>query len=125
MTGTVVQFPPPARMPEAFANVAEALAWYTAMWWRPSLVPPVDATGDEAIDAYTATVFAALLQFPSVTVRLAHLHDKAATQDRHARLLKVEGHPGAEAHERTRDVLRKWADEISDAATAQVGGGAA
>jgi hypothetical protein len=121
---TIVIFPRPSA--SRFLSVASALAWYAARDLRPTTIPPIDAVFEPTGDTYLATIFAGLLAMPTATARIAHLHAKADEQDRHRAALDLEGHPGSDAHAAVRDALRKWARELSEAATeATFTGGAA
>jgi hypothetical protein len=119
----VVQFPPRSPRASSMIGVVAALDWYAANNLRPSTIPPVDAVGEETSDAYLAGVFSGLLAM-AARGRVAHLQAKAEEQDRHRAALDREGHPGADAHRRVRDVLRRWADEISGATSMAAGGAA-
>lgn len=123
---TVITFPSPATAP-AFRTMPEALRWHEARRTRPTTAPPVDAVGEPTADMYLATIFAGLLEMPTVGARVAHLHEKATEQDRHRARLDLEGHSGSTAHARVRDTLRKWARELQEASAeaAFEGGGAA
>jgi hypothetical protein len=125
MTATVLTFP--ARRSshvEDFRTVAEALRWYEAKRLLPGYAPPIDATGDMLSDQYLSTVFAGLLKM-GLPTRIAHLHLKADEQERHRAHLDLEGHPGADAHAKLRDILRRWAGDLADAAMEPTTGGAA
>lgn len=121
---TVVQFGPPPGM-----DFLSALAWYSRNRRLLSqTVPPVNATGDQAADAYLAAVFAALTapDFGPVLIKLGHLTLKAQEQRESAARCfgSARRHPAeadayraaARIHCQIAMILSDWAAQIATAA---------
>lgn len=115
-----------------FRNVSDALDWAIATR-APALtiVPPVDVTGDEYVDAYLATVFEQLRHLPTLSDRIEHLNDRASVEDRQCmRVLSSAGEKGdpeydaqmaaAAIHRGCCEKMRQWAQELADAAAEAV-----
>lgn len=113
--------------PPIFRNISDALDWAIATGAPTATVtPPVDATGDEYVDAYLATVFEQLRHLPTLSDRIEHLNDRASVEDRQCmRVMSSAGEKGdpefdaqmaaAAIHRGCCDTLRKWAQALHDA----------
>lgn len=113
MTATVLSLRP------AFASLTDALAHYGRRAWpASSVVPPVDATGDDLADAFLAAIFGRLATMDSAVARILLLTEKIRTEARHVEALDglrrdLPAIRAAAEHRRTLDILRRWAGEIS------------
>lgn len=118
----------PLRRFPAFASLADALDSFHRMGWRPSQwSPPVDATGDEQVDVTLAAVFARLIRLESRTAQMQCLLLSAESNECHADRIASAAHAfgveeelgwrrAADVHRRAAKVLRRWIDELADAA---------
>lgn len=118
--GEVVIFPPRAPFRTFLEAITAARSW-------PFISPPVDASGDPAVDSYLVTIFNGICRMDSVAARLAHLREKADDNERRAeqidRARTITTRPSADAdylraadaHRLLARTLRKWATEIGDA----------
>lgn len=113
MTATVLTLRPD------FASLSDALAYYGRRAWPAiSVVPPVDATGDDLADAFLAAIFGRLVSMDSAVARILLLTEKIRTEARHVETLDGLRHDlpairAAAEHRRTLAILRRWAGEIS------------
>ena len=113
MTATALTLRP------GFASLTDALAHYGRRAWpASSVVPPVDATGDDLADAFLAAIFGRLATMDSAVSRISLLTEKICTEARHIEALDGLRHDlpairAAAEHRRTLAILRRWAGEMA------------
>ena len=76
---------------------------------RPAARPPVDATGDEFVDAYLSGVFDQLCRKDSALDRVQHLHDKARQLQNAARQHRLQAPRISLVSDR--ENVQQWADQ--------------